>query len=330
MDMYWHQQEVFLMGILSLFPEKIKDRALTLDYDWYYLNAKTEEEMARNLHKLKKAGYIQYHEVPIMVSYAGKEPDPDDEINFRPAPRGYVVSRVDMQKVTDALTTYLENWRANKLLTNKAHKPDDYQFQHTRLLEALTEASKNQSTPLINGSDVFGNPENTYYDHQPPFWEVVLEPHLVSSRYKIREMNYDLDDRGQPFVSIELNDPMFRRDIELMSKSSEPIDEEELEEYSYKGLLAQRDGTISYNGTRIPFTPQECDVMRVFLRRPEELRPYDSFTDPLANIFGNKKYADQHATLSKLISATRRKLKEVTKQNTITNEAKRGWVLNLQ
>lgn len=332
--MYWPQQEVFLLGTLSLFPEKLTKVPVTLDREWHYFNVKTEDELAQQLYKYKRAGYIEFDEVPLLVAYRGVEPNPDDESSFRPSPRGFLIRSVNTQKVTDDLTQYLENWRDDKLTTNTAHKPDSRAHQYKRLIRALIEVHGRQAMPHISAIDLYGDNTTNFYDYEPPFWETVLTPHLVTGQYSVRQMDYDLKNRGQPFVGIELTNQKFRRWLELSAKSSEPISDDDPEEFEYAGLLAARDGMISYKGTRIAFTRQEADVMRVFLRRPEELRTEDDFTDPYANVFDSPAdHNDIHTTLSKLISRTRKKLDgviEPANKSCIANVSGQGWILEIR
>ncbi len=333
MDMYWPQQEVFLMGTLSLFPERLTKGAITLDYEWYFFNSKTDDELVRQLYKYKKAGYIEFKEVPLLVVYADKDPDPDDESNFRPSPRGFMITSINNQKVTDDLTQYLENWYGDKLYTNSAYKPDDHIHQYRRLISALKQTYKRHAMPHINAVDLYGDNATNFYSYPPPFWETVLAPQLITGQYTIRRMDYDLENGGQPFVSIELTNQKLRRWLELEVNSSEPISDSDPEELNYGDLLAGRDGTISYKGVMIPFTRQEADVMRVLMRRPEEIRTEDDFTDPYANVFDNPNARnDIHATLSKLISRTRKKLDAAVKPSSkscITNISHRGWILKI-
>ncbi len=332
MDMYWPQQDVFLMGTLSLFPERLMKRAITLDYEWYYFNSKTEDALIRQLSRYKKAGYIEFKEVPLLVVYADRDPDPDDESNFRPWPRGFEITSVNSQKVTDDLTQYLENWYNDRLSTDSAHKPDDHTHQYRRLTSALIKTYKRQAMPHINAVDLYGDNKTNFYNYPPPFWETVLAPHFVTGQYTIRQMNYDLEHGGQPFVSIELTNQKLRRWLELEINSSEQISDSDPEEFEYGDLLMARDGTVSYKGVMIPFTRQEADVMRVFMRRPGEIRIEDDFTDPYASIFGDPRaYHDIHTTLSKLIARTRKKLNEATQTSNsyITNVPSRGWILKI-
>lgn len=322
MEMYWAQQEVFLMGVLSLFPEKLKKSLpITLDGEWYYFNAKNEDELAQQLYKYKKAGYIEYDEVPLLVTYIGSPPDPDDEINFRSAPRGYLIRSVDSQKATDDLTLYLENWNSDKLATRAAHKPDDHKYQNEKLLAALEKALKSQSIPHINGADVYGDPVNTYYDYQPPFWETVLAPQLVDGLYNILQMDYDLKDRGQPYVSIKITDQELLRSLELAANSSEPISDDEPKELMHLGLRIKRDGLVDYNGVDIPLTGQQTTALRVLMQRPGELRLREDFAIELSK--KNKKPEN----MAKLISKLRGDLLVVLGYNCIENRSGQGWKL---
>jgi len=326
--MYWPQEKVFLMGIMSLFPEKLLKKPITLDSHWYYFGSKNEDDMVQKLFANKRAGYIDFVEIPILVTYIDKDPDTED--GERTSPLGFMITSINTQKVTDDLTEYLEKWRNDELTTNTAHKPDDHKIQYAKLFLALSRTYGRQTMPHIDIEDVYGNKANNFYNYIPPFWEVVLSPQLINGQYNIRQMDYDLEHEGRAFIEIQITNTALLRSLELKSKSSDPIQEEDLEELNYNDLRASRDGTVLFKEIRIPFTPQEADVMRVFMQRPEEIRPYDSFTDPLANIFNDKEYGDIHATLSKLIYATRKKLHKATNQNAITNTSKRGWTLKIQ
>jgi hypothetical protein len=325
MDMYWSQQKVFLLGILSLFPEKLTSTPITLGEYWYYFNSKTDDELIHQLYSYKEAGYLEFKEVPLFV--IGAQPDIDSEEYSDP--HGFLITAINTQKATDDLTEYLENWHDDKLSTIQAYKPDDHKYQNRRLITALKRVYKRQAIPRINIVDMYGD-KTHHYNYEPPFWETVLSPHLVTGQYRIRQMDYDLVNSGQPYVDIEITDQKLHRWLELAAKLSEPIREGDLEELTYIDLLARRDHTISYKGVIVPFTPQEVDVMRVLMQRPEEVRDYDAFTDPYANIFGNEDYSDIRTTLSKLISSTRKKLCNEAKQYQIKNTPYRGWRLEVQ
>lgn len=323
MDIYWSQQEVFLMGTLSFFPDKLKDKPITLDGEWqHYFNNKDFEQLAQQLNEYKEAGYIDFDENTQKVMYLGV----NDASNFPQVPVSFVITKIDSDKVRSDLTQYIKNWCNDKLLTNTAYKPDDSARQHKKLLAALARAYERQDMPRINIADIFGD----NIDHEPPFWETVLAPQLVSNQYEIRQMDYDINNREQPFVDIKVTDLKLHRSLELAAKSSEPIsDDDPGETLPYKGLQAKRDGLIYYNDEEVPFTSQQRDVMRVLLKRPDELRPKEAFTDSEASIFSRKNYPSIDDTLAKLVAATHAKLRIVVGKDCIFNTAGQGWKLKL-
>lgn len=323
MEMYWSQQEVFLMATLSLFPDKIKGVPLTPGVQWrHYFNVESFEQLAQQLNKYKRAGYIDFDENTQKVMYLGV----NDASNFHRVPISFVITRIDSDKVTSDLTQYIKNWCYDKLLTNTAYKPDDSAHQHEKLLAAIARVFERQDAPRISRVDIFGDSAG----YEQPFWETVLAPQLVDSQYEIRQMDYDMNNREQPFIDIRITDLKLHRSLELAAKSSEPINDDDPEEtLPYKGLRANRDGLIYYNGEEIHFTPQQRDVMRVLLRRPDELRPKEAFTDSDASIFSRKNYPNIDDTLAKLIAATHVKLRSAVGKDCIFNTAGQGWKLKL-
>lgn len=323
MDIYWSQANVFFLGTLALFPEKLEGKVVTLAFDHYYFDANNNDQFIRELYKYEKSGYIEFHEIPLLT--AGLK---EDDI----PPRGFMIEHINTNKATDDLIVYLENWKNDLLKSTKASKPADSAHQQTNLYNAIAGILTLQKHPRIKWTDLYSRK-----DYVAPFWETLLYDPIVTGRISVVDMGHGdaIEPESSklyefPFVELKITDPILRRELELKSKSSEPINDEDLDELHYKGLLANRDGTISYNGNRIPFTPQEADAMRVLMERPEELRYYDNFTDPLANIFDDKEYDNIRTTLSKLFYPLRRKLKEATGQQAITNSSKRGYTLKLQ
>ncbi len=324
MDMYWSQQEVFLMGTLSLFPDKLKGVPITPDGEWwYYFNCKNDEELARQLYKYKKAGYIEFEEVPLLVKYIGASDDPDDESNFRPLPSAFVIKVVHMQKVTDDLSDYLENWHNNKLFTNAAHKPDDHKYQYEKLVAALKGAYERQITPHVSVTDIYGDNTTNFYNYQPPFWETVLAPQLVSLQYSILQMDYDLNGRGQPFVDINITSPKLRRSLELAAKSSQPITDDDPKESEHRGLRIKRDGLVDYNGISIRLSGQETAALRALMERPDELRLREDIAIELS--VKNSKPDN----MAKLISKLHKKLQAVIGYDCIENTFGQGWTLKI-
>jgi hypothetical protein len=323
MEMYWSQPKVFLMGTLALFPEKLEGKVVTLAFDQYYFDARNDEQFLAELYKYEKDGYFQFHEIPLLTAGLNENDIP---------PRGFMIDRINTNKATDDLMEYLERWNSDILKSAKATKPADSTHQKTKLYDAIAVIFALQKHPRIKWTDLYDRK-----DYTAPFWETLLYDPIVTGNMSVIDMGHGdaIEPESSvmyefPYVELKITDPLLRRELELKSKSSQPINEEDLIELHYKGLTANRDGTISYNGNRIPFTPQEVDAMRVLMERPEELRYYDSFTDPLANIFDGRSYDNVQVTLSKLFYSLRKKLNEATDQQAITNSSKRGYTLKLQ
>ncbi len=320
MERFWPQHKVFFVATLSLFPEKLKGYAVN---PWFYRPYFIAEELdviKIELEDYKNAGYLKYKEVDGL----------------------YEISDIDTQKATDDLIDYVDKWQSDKLILNSMIKPAKPSRQHEFLREALVRAYRlNPGDQLrITLEDIYGSPNSDSFG--TPFWELVLSLQLSEQpSAMITRIDYDrgMDglyvDDAQPFADIKITNPELLRSIELAAKSSEPIDDEELQEIHYNGLLATRDNSIRYSEKDIPFTPQEVAVMRVFMARSEEWRYESDFTDPLATVFSNPTPPDIHTTLSKLISRTRKKLNAAVgnDRNCITNRSNRNgsgaWKLTI-
>jgi hypothetical protein len=324
MDMYWSQQEVFFMATLYLFDYKIKNVPLTPDGEWRrYFNSNTFEQIAQQLTMYKEAGYIDFvEETQKAMNISVGQP-----VSFGLVPISFVIKEVHTANVKSDLSKYLKNWCNDKLLTDTAYKPDNSAYQHDKLLAALARVYERQDMPHVSLADVFG--DNA--DHEPPFWETVLAPQLIGEQYEIRQMGYDMSgDIAQPFVDIKIIDLALHRSLERAAKSAEPLSDEDPEEKPpYKGLQVRRDGLIYYNDKEVPFTPQQRDVMQVLLKRPEELRPREAFTDAEASIFNRSNYPNINETLAQLVGATHKKLRIAVGRDCIFNTASQGWKLKL-
>lgn len=316
MDMYWPQHKIFFIATLSLFPEHLRDMIITEVFFKPYFAKDDVRFIELTLEEYKKDGYINYKE--------------SDKHAWR-------ITEVDSYKATDALVEYLDKWQSNKLRLYSINKPAN-SSQHRKLLRAALTKAYGQSPGnqlRVSLEDIYGTPSSDIFG--TPFWEVVLSMQLSEHpEANIVYLGYDRSESGlyetnaQPYVDFKITSQELLRTLELAAKSSEPLSDEDPQEYYYNGLLACRDGSITYKGVKIPFTRQQADVMRVFMRRPEELRTYDDFTDPHANIFGGKTLTDAHITLSKLVSATRKKLDAAVDQGCITNSPTQGWTLKIQ
>ncbi len=317
-EYYWPQHKVFFLATVALFPENLKDFIVTLlFYRPYFANDDID-----------------------LIELTLKEYEKDEYIKYEKLSTGeFKINEVDTNKATDDLIDYLEKWQNNKLVLLAAKKTEDAQHQQKLLLEALTRAYKRSpSNQLrITPEDVYELPNNDIFG--TPFWELMLSLQLSEQPSAVlTHIAYDRHMDGlyingtQPFADIKITSPELLRSIELASKSSEPISDEEPQETPYNGLRANRDESVSYNGETIPFTPQEASVMRVFIARPEEWRSDDSFTDPQADVFENETLPNLHKSLSQLISRTRIKLNVAVgnNQNCIINKRSRGWKLEIQ
>lgn len=317
MNMYWPQQKVFLLGILSLFPEKLTTVPVTINDDWYYFNSKTNDELLQQLDTYRRAGYFEFNEVPLFV-LGGPDIDSEDYSE----PHAYMITHVNSQKVTDDLMEYLEDWRNDKLSTNTAYKPDDHSYQYRRLSTALRRVYRRHAIPHINIVDLYGDKTHRY-NYDPPFWETVLSPHLITGQYRILQMNYDFKSGGQPFVDIEITSKELLRDIELRANNAPPISDEEPKEFTHNGLRVKRDGLVDYNGMDIQLNGQETTVLRALMERPEELRLKEDISIDLS-----AKGAES-ANLAKLISSLRKKLEKTIGYNCIESKSGLGWILKI-
>lgn len=321
--MYWSQPRVFLLGTMALFPEKLRGKVITLAFDQYYFDAQNDKQLLAELSGYEKYGYIKFHEVPLLTAGLNEDDIP---------PCGFVIEEIESNKATDDLIKYLENWKNDTLKFTKATKPSDSTHQQNQLHDAIAAIFLLQKHPRIKWTDLYSRKDFT-----APFWENLLYDPIVTGKMSIIDMGHGdaIEPESSkvyefPYAELKITDPLLKREIELRSKSAEPISEDDLTELRYKGLTANRDGTISYNGNQISFTPQEADAMRVLMKRPEELRYYDSFIDPHANIFNGKNYNDVQTTLSKLFYSLRKKLDKATNQHSVKNSPKRGYTLKLQ
>lgn len=312
---YWPQHKLYFLATISLFPEKIKDFVLTEVFFKPFFAQDNYQVIELTLHDYQNEGFLKYEK---LGNYEWK------------------ITEVDSGLATDAIIEYLDDWSADKLQLQSIKKPLKSSKQQVLLRKALANAYNDtrEKELRLTLEDIFGEPNSDYFG--TTFWELVLFMQFSNMPIaKITKIGYDRSESGlypegaQPYVDIAISDVDLLRSLELESKSSEPISEDEPKEKRYNGLVSNRDGTISYQGKVIPFTTQQNDVMRVFLYRPEEIRFYDDFTDPYANIFGSKPLKDKKETLGKLISATRKKLDKAVGQYCITSNHNQGWTLKI-
>jgi len=100
-------------------------------------------------------------------------------------------------------------------------------------------------------------------------------------------------------------------------------------DYEYNGLSI-RGVEVAYQGKPIYMSPQQREVLRIFLQEPEVLRTKDVFTEN-ADIFNPRKnYKDALITLGKLIPQVHKVLRDVIGEQCIINTPKEGWTLKIE
>jgi hypothetical protein len=314
MKMYWPQHKVFFLATLSLFPERLQDTVITVLFFKPYFAADNPEVIELTLMDYAKEGYIEFQKV---------------------SKGEFKITKTNSLLATDELTEYLDEWKNNQLNLLEAHKPEASEVLIQRLFSAIAKSynPSNKQVRVLH-EDVFSTDKSQVFGN--PFWETVLSLQFTVLKAKVLNIGYDRSMNGlyqnapQPYIDFEITDQKFRRSIELASKNSEPIGDEDPEELESEGLLIGRDGLVSYSGENIALTTQERDLLRVLMKRPGELCTKDDFKDPHVGIFkSDHNYPDIDTTLRKLIAATHKKLRAAVGHNCIMNVASEGWRLEL-
>jgi hypothetical protein len=315
MKMYWPQHKVYFLATLSLFPESLNSTVITLLFFKPYFAADDVNVIELTLMEYAKDGYIEFEKL---------------------SNGEFKITGTNSLKATDDLTDYLEDWQNDQLSVLGAIKPASSQELHKLLLSALAKAYNPAKAQIrVLHQDIFGTDKSSIFGS--PFWETVLALQFIEMKGKVTSVGYDrpmsgiYEENAQPFADIEITDPKFSRSLELAAKQSEPINDEDPVEMSYKGLLLGRDGLVSYKGKTLDLSTQERDILQVFLKRPEELRTKDDFKDPHTGVFkSDHNYPDIDGTLRKQISATHKKLRAALNQACIVNTPRVGWRLEIK
>lgn len=105
--------------------------------------------------------------------------------------------------------------------------------------------------------------------------------------------------------------------------------DEDYEYITYNGLTA-RGARITYHGTPVHLAFQHRQVVRTFLKRPDTLLAPDIFMDDPDIFDPDKYYNNARDTLSKLIPAVHKKLREVIGKECVFNEPNEGWRLKIE
>ncbi|HVW23333.1 MAG TPA: helix-turn-helix domain-containing protein [Candidatus Saccharimonadales bacterium] len=314
MEQYWPQHKVFFLATLSLFPERLLDTVITVLFFKPYFAADNPEVIELTLMEYAKIGYIEFQKL---------------------SNGEFKITKTNSLLATDDLTEYIDYWKNNQLSLLEAHKPETSDELNRRLFLALAKSYKPDSNQVrVLHEDVFSTDKSQIYGKA--FWETVLSLQFTDLKAKVINIGYDRSmsglygDNPQPYIDFEITDQKFLRSIELASKNSEPINDEDPDELESKGLLIGRDGLVSYSGKTLAFTAQERDILRVLMKRPGELCTKDDFKDPHVGIFKTAhNYPDIDTTLRKLIAATHKKLRVALGRHCIINVAGEGWRLEL-
>lgn len=313
---YWPQHKVFFIATLSLFPERLNGAVVTEIFFKPYFASDDVNVIELTLQQYQKDGLIKYKN---KGEYA------------------WQITHVDVLRATDELELYIEKWGRDHLRLLNITKPLAAARQLEMLDQALVVAYRSDPNKQlrITLENIYGVSNSDIYG--TTYWELILSLALSEKpKARIIYIGYDrsmsgvYEEGAQPYADIEILDQNLLRSFELRSRGADALTDEDPEEPRYNGLLIARDSAVSYNGAKLVLTRQEVDVLRVLMRRPEELMTYDDFTDPSSNVFTGRALPDVHTTLSKLVSATRKKLDSAVGQNCISNTAKQGWTLKIK
>ena len=99
-------------------------------------------------------------------------------------------------------------------------------------------------------------------------------------------------------------------------------------DYRYNGLAIEG-AVVTYQKNPVYMSPQQREVLRLFLERPGKLITRDAFREN-GDIFGKEDYTDVDETLGKLIPAVHKKLRQAIGKNCIFNTPREGWTLRIE
>lgn len=221
MEAYWPQNKVFLLGVLSLFPQFLENEYVAMSWkiSKYLFDNKDEELFEDELRRYQDDGYLKFeieYDAPLTISSRG---------SVTTAPIAYFISAVDSQKAKDDLTKYLERWRKDEPSARGATKPADFSHQQVVFLAALTLAYANNKKPIIKWSDLYGEVFDYHDKYLPPFWELILFYHFIDGGVEVLNMGYEkvFSKAGhksytQPFTEYAITDPELLNLLKVESK----------------------------------------------------------------------------------------------------------------
>ena len=140
----------------------------------------------------------------------------------------------------------------------------------------------------------------------------------------IHEAPSDIAERYLRFTLRDIDQKGLRKIIKQPKRRASGYGDHEYNGLSIRGV------EVAYQGKPIYMSPQQREVLRVFLAAPEALRTPDVFTSNV-DIFNPKRhYNDANVTLGKLIPAVHKILWNAIGEPCIFNTAKEGWTLKIE
>jgi len=247
-EIYKTQREVFILGVLALFPEKLEGHIFSADCGGIYkylFTSRSNDHLFEELMEYQEKGYFRFEEktdVELGIDCMGR---------CTIVPFGYHISGVNSQKATDDLIEYLKKWELGDLTTGEATKPADFLHQQDIFFSALAGAYGKNKKPIIKWSDLYGE-VFSYRDHTlPPFWELLFWNQLVDSRLAITKMDYGKAKSKenhklykQPFAELIIKDQA------LLQRVTQALDPEKPVDYNARVLMEGRLVCVEIRGDK--------------------------------------------------------------------------------
>lgn len=203
-ERYWSQIEVFFIGVMALFPEKLEGHEVN---QWFYqpfFSGQSQEFIKLELEEYRKSGYLEYQEANPL----------------------YKITKIHKEKAASDLKKYLLKWQNDELLSLSTKRSDDAKNLKQVLLQAIADKLPRQSKPRIVASDIYDKISSD--DQEMPFWELVLSLELLDNKATVIYMDYDrrtdgmYDENPQPLVDYELSDELIKHLKELPGSTLHP------------------------------------------------------------------------------------------------------------
>ena len=148
---------------------------------------------------------------------------------------------------------------------------------------------------------------------------------------EIRDIMRDFSsDEIEQYLLFTLRNIDYKKLQKIVRPKTKQVDkDEDFDTLRYNGFVA-KGAEITYLRDPIYMSFQQRQVVRAFLKRPEQLLSPDVFTDDPDIFDPEKHYNDMRTTLSKLIPAVHKKLQKAVGRQCIFNEPSEGWRLKIE